>query len=166
MTDTYTFTARSTEDPQNVVTFTLEDHHLQIDLTGLLEPLSHITDPEKMQEQARKVIRAQLKPGVLKFVEGFTGPVPVSDVESSLHGQDFHLTAWQRMRGLRLVPVRFSMEQVDNPEAAEGFIEELTARKKEADQVSAFLGPLDYWLGWIGLGLLIVLLVRWPQKRS
>jgi hypothetical protein len=64
------------------------------------------------------------------------------------------------------MPVRFSMEQVDNPQAAEGFIEELTARKKEADQVSAFLGPLDYWLGWIGLGLLIVLLVRWPQKRS
>jgi hypothetical protein len=140
MTDTYTFTARSAEDPQNVVTFTLEDHQLQVNLTGLLEPLSSITDPEEMQEQARKVMRAQLKPGVLKFVEGFTGPVPVSDVEASLRGQDFHLTAWQRIRGLRLAPVRFKMEQVDNPEAAEAFVEELTVRKEEADHTSAFLG--------------------------
>ena len=75
MTDTYTFTARSAEDPQNVVTFTLEDHQLQINLTGLLEPLSNITDPEEMQEQAKKMMRDQLKPGVLKVLEGFTGPV-------------------------------------------------------------------------------------------
>jgi hypothetical protein len=166
LTDTYTFTARSAENPQNVVTFTLEDHSLQINLTGLLEPLNNIKDPEEMQEQAKRMLRAQLKPGVLKFVEGFTGPVPVSDVEASLHGDDFHLTAWQRMMGLRLVPVRFKMAQVDNLEAAEGFVEELAIRKKEAGWAGTFFGPLDYWVGWLGLVLLIMLLVRWPKKRS
>ncbi len=56
--------------------------------------------------------------------------------------------------------------KVDNPEAAEAFVEELEHRSETTEPVSRFVGPLDYWLGWIGVIAGIFLLIRWPRRES
>jgi hypothetical protein len=72
------------------------------------------------------------------------------------------LTAWQRVRGLRLAPVALEILQVDNPDAAAAFVGELAARKQAVQSTALFPGPLDYWAGWAALagGLIAALWLR------
>ena len=58
------------------------------------------------------------------------------------------------------------MGQIDNVDAAKAFEEELIRRKESASHIGKFFGPLDYWIGWAGLVLLVGVLIRWPGKRD
>ena len=59
------------------------------------------------------------------------------------------------------------MGQVDNEEAAEAFVDELEQRKEETkSNASRFFGPLDYWIGWAGMLLLIGLFIRRPKNNE
>jgi len=64
MENTYTYTARNIENPEQVVTFTLQDQHMSVDLGAPLEQmetiLQQIDAEEGAEEQAGQ--GAQAKP--------------------------------------------------------------------------------------------------------
>jgi hypothetical protein len=164
--ETYTYTARNANNPEKVVTFTLYDGHMRINLTGLLDQASSISQTDEKSDQLKQELTTQAKPAAVKLMENISEPVHVSDVQTSLSDDDLQVTLWKRLGGLRLAPVVFNMGAVDNQEAAEAFTQELKKRQKEESYAGKFFGPLDYWFGWIGLILLIGLLIRWPQKET
>lgn len=167
MAETYTYTARNAEYPDKVITFTLYNGHMRVNLTGVLEDLGEITSAEDKQAEARRQLISQAKPTTLKVLENVTGPLHVSDANASLSDDDhLRVTAWKRMAGLRFAPVIINTGRVDNPKAAEAFVEELDRRSDATEPVNRFVGPLDYWLGWIGLFLGVFLLLRWPRRES
>jgi len=158
-TSTYTYTARSSEDPDKVVTFTLYDGHMRVNLTGVLEQASSVANAEDRPAEMKHQVGLQARPAFMKLYENVSGPVAITDVRARLHHDRFALTAWPRVAGLRLAPLRLNLGPVDNQEAAAAFVDELKKRKKSSSQARKFPGPLDYWFGWLGLLLLGGLLV-------
>ena len=165
MADTYTYTARNINNPDVVVTFTLEDDHLHLSLTGLLEQAGKISDSDEKLAEVKRQLKTQAIPGTMKLLENLVGPIHVSDLALRSNGEGLVLKAWQRVGGLRLAPLKINMGQVDNPPAAEAFVAELKARQKAAAHAGKFFGPLDYWIGWAALFFGIVLLLRWPRRN-
>jgi hypothetical protein len=163
---TYTYTARSVNQPDNIVTFTLDDGHLRVNLTGLLEQASMVTQAEEKSTELKQQVTMQAKPAALKLSEQLSGPVHVSDVHANLSDEHLKVSLWQRLAGLRLAPITLNMGRIDNQKAAEAFIKELKERQAEETHIGKFFGPLDYWFGWIALGLLAVFLVRWPGRKN
>jgi hypothetical protein len=163
---TYTYTARSVNRPDNVVTFTLDDGHMRVNLTGLLEQASLVTQAEEKSTQLKQQVTTQAKPAALKLAEQISGPVHVSDVQASLDDEHLKVSFWQRLAGLRLAPINLNMGRIDNRKAAEAFVKELKERQTEEAHTGKFFGPLDYWLGWIALGLVIAFLIRWPGRKN
>jgi hypothetical protein len=163
---TYTYTARNIQDPSKVVTFTLFNEHMRVNLTGLLDQAREISGAEEKPDEIKRQVSSQAKPAAMKLVENVSGPVHVNDVHLNLQGDRLNVTLWQRLAGLRLAPVQFNMGQVDNVDSAQAFKKELNQRKGSASHGGKFFGPLDYWLGWAGLFLLIGILIRWPGKRE
>lgn len=162
---TYTYTARNVEDLDKVVTFTLYNGHMRVGLSGLLDQVQAVAGSEERPDEIRRQAAIQARPALLKIKEGLSGPINVGDVNARLNGDRLRVTLWPRMRGLRLAPVRINMGQIDNPDAAESFVDELEKRKETTDARS-FFGPLDYWFGWVGLLLLIGLIIRRPNKNG
>jgi hypothetical protein len=165
MVDTYTFTARNADNPDEVVTLTIRDDFLYVSMTGFLEQVNKVKQSEEKGEEIFRQIRTQAKPIMLKLVESLSGPVHVSDTNATLLGERLVLSVWKRVARFRLLPVVVIINRVDNPEASEAFVAELNERKRVAGHIGKFFGPLDYWFGWIGVILLLLLLVRWPQKN-
>jgi hypothetical protein len=166
MHDTYTYTARSAEDPAKIATFTLYNNHMRINLTGIIDQVSDIAQAEEKPGEVKEQLAKQAEPAMLKAVEGAAGPVHISDVNADLSEDQLQLTLWQRLGGLRLAPVLFKFKHVDNPDAAEAFVDELEQRKERSSYAGKFFGPLDYWLGWAGLLLLVGFLMRWPGRKN
>ena len=164
--NTYTFTARNVNNPNKVVTFTLINEHMRVNLTGLFDQVKEIGGAEDKSDKIKQQISTQAKPAALKMIEDISGPVHVSDVNLHLMGDELDVTLWQRVAGLRLAPVRLNMGQIDNVDSATAFREELTHRKASATHIGKFFGPLDYWIGWVGLVLLVGILIKWPGKRD
>jgi len=162
---TYTYTARNVDNQDLVVTFTLENNHMHLGLTEMLEKLGSIAQSEEPLAEAAAQIKSQGQPGALKLAERFYGPVHVSDVAAHLNGEQLKFSAWQRVAGLRLAPLRLNMGRIDNPEAAAAFVDELAERQAEASHAGRFFGPLDYWVGWAGLLSMLAFLLWWPLKK-
>jgi hypothetical protein len=161
---TYTYTARNINNPGKVVTFTLLNGHMRVNLTGLLDQAQTVASSEEKSGELKDQVSLQAKPALLKLKEGISGPIHVNDVNARMEDDRLQVTLWQRMGGLRLAPVQFDMGQVDNEEAAEAFVDELEQRKEETESdARRFFGPLDYWIGWAGLLLLIGLFIRRPK---
>jgi hypothetical protein len=163
---TYTYTARSVNDPENVVTFTLDDGHLRVNLTGLFDQASKIGQAEARTAELKQQITTQAKPMAMKLVEEFSGHVHVKDVQASLSDEKLQVALWHRLAGLRLAPVVFNMGKIDNQEAAQAFINELEQRQESESHAGKFFGPLDYWFGWVALILVVGLLIRWPSRKE
>ncbi len=167
MKNTYTYTARSAQNPERVLTFTLHDDTLSVNLTGVLESLEQVATAESRGDEAKKQLKTQFKPTTLKVIENLSGPVHLGDVKVDLEDDGrFTFKSWKRVAGLRLAPLNINIGPVDNPEAAEAFINEFEQRKAEGSHPSKFFGPLDYWFGWAGLALAAVILIRWPHRES
>jgi hypothetical protein len=166
MVDTYTYTARNVENPDVAVTFTLEDDYLRLSLTGLLEQAGKVSESDEKLAEIKNQFKAQAMPGTMKLIETVSGPIHVSDVSVRSNNQYLVLNAWQRVGGLRLIPLKINMGQIDNPAAAEAFVAELKARKYETSHAGRFFGPLDYWIGWAALIFVAALLIRWPRHRD
>ncbi len=159
--NTFTYTARNAQEPGRVLTFTLQGEYLRINLTGLADSVSEaLTGKKEEEEDAGQKLKEQAGPTTLKVLEEISGPLHVKDVSGSLKSGQFKLTAWKRVGGLRAAPIVLNMGQVDNPEAAGAFLEELKARKQVASRISSFFGPLDYWFGWLGILLVILFFIR------
>lgn len=162
---TYTYTARNSEDLNRVVTFTLYDGHMRVGLTGLLDQVQAVAGSEERSDELKRQAAIQVRPALLKIKEGLSGPIKVGDVDAKLNGDRLKVIMWPRLRGLRLAPVRINMGGIDNPDAAESFVDELEKRKETTDTRS-FFGPLDYWFGWAGLLLLIGLFIRRTKNNN
>jgi hypothetical protein len=166
MTKTYTFTARDGTNPERPLTITLYPEFVRINLTGLWDQLRMIAQAEDKPEVAKSQLENQIQPAALKLLESISGPVHIKDFHASLEESEFSIQIWQRARGLRLAPVNLTIETVDNLDAAEAFIEELTKRQEEANRVARFPGIFDYWFTWIGMFMGFMALFFWPQKSK
>ena len=161
---TYTYTARNRENPDRVMTFTIFEDYLKVNLTGLVDQVSSVVGEEDTGTAAKDFLSTQSGSALYKAVERLSGPVHVNDVNPYFEDGQFKLTFWKRVAGLRFAPITLSMGDVDNPDAAGQFIETLMDRQDQADEPGAFAGPLDYWGTWIGILVGVILLIKWPRK--
>lgn len=163
---TYTYTARNVDDPDKVVTFTLDDERMRVNLTDLLDQAQTVTSFESKPKELLHQIKSKAKPVLLKLRERISGPVHISDVNARLKNEKFLVRIWPRVAGLRLAPVGINMGQVDNEDAAEAFVNELEIRKEAEPAARRFAGPLDYWVGWAGLMLLVGFFIRRSRQSA
>jgi hypothetical protein len=167
---TYTYTARNAEDPDKVVTFTLDNERLRVNLTDLIDETQRVITSESKPRELLHQAKSKVKPALMKAREKVFGPVHVSDVNARLNEERFLVRMWPRIAGLRLAPVQINMGQVDNEDAAEAFVDELEFRKEIKQPAKKFFGPLDYWVGWAGLlgGLMFVarMFIRRYRQQS
>lgn len=163
--ETYTYTARNADQPSEVVTFTLYNNHLKVNLTGLFDQAGMVVEAEEKPTEIKNQVSTQLKPVAMKLAENLSGPVHIRDVDARLDNEELRVILWQRAAGLRLAPVLFNMERIDNVEAAEAFIDEVSQRKIDTSTTGRLWGPLDYWVGWAGLLVTAGLVLRWLRQR-
>jgi hypothetical protein len=71
---------------------------------------------------------------------------------------------WVRAKGLRLAPIGFAWDQVDNPQGAKAFVKEVRARRRATSHPGRFSGLMDYWISWLLLGALVLALF-WPRRE-
>ena len=177
MEKTYTYTARSAEYPEQVVTFTLHDTHMSVGLGAPLEHLEralHIGEEEEAPEEeggeaegaeeAQEDLSLWLKPMAVSLVERGTRPFRVDDVAAQAADDWLQVKAWVRTGGLRLMPITLIDGRVDNPAAAHAFVEEVAERK--ATTGPNLLGLLDYWATWFVAGFLMVVLFQLWRRRG
>jgi len=160
MTNTYTYTARSSDDPQKVITFTLREEYLEVNLTGMLDNIGEVVSEEDSQTAVKDFLSTQTGSAIYKAVERISGPIHVNDVDPYYEEGQFKLRFWKRIAGLRFAPITLTMGNVDNPEATGQFIDTLMTRQDEAESPGPFAGPLDYWATWIGLLLGLIVLIK------
>mgnify|MGYP001826710833 CR=1 FL=1 len=167
MENTYTYTARSIENPQQVVTFTLQDHHMSVGLGAPLEQIEVVLQEEDAGEDPRQGSQARLwlKPLAVSLLERGVGPFRVADVNAAAEEDWLRVSAWYRAGGLALAPIILVNGRVDNPPAAQAFVEELEERKSQVTGAFGLLNPLDYWFTWILAGALMLgLFQAWRRK--
>jgi len=165
MTFTYTYTGRSQDNPNKVITFTIYDDYMKINLTGLVDQVSEIVDEEDQGSAIREFLSTQSGSAIYKAVERLSGPVHINDVSPVLNDTNLKLVFWKRIAGLRFAPLVFSLENVDNPQAAQQFIDKVSERQQSSEAPGFFSGPLDYWGTWFALIIGIFVLIKWPRKR-
>ena len=155
--NTYTYTARSAVNPSKVVTFTLHDHHMSIEPGAPLEHVERALGVEEDETKAEPEARIQpwVKPVAVSAMERVARPFNIADVDVNAQDDRLQVTSWVRTTGLRLAPVVFLMEHVDNPEAAHAFAKEVKERKASAAHPGLFRGLLDYWASWLFAGLMV-----------
>jgi hypothetical protein len=176
MENTYTYTARSVENPEQVVTFTVHDHHLSV---GLGPPLEQVeTLLQQVQAGGQAEVEAEqetgqgpqpklwLKPLAVSLLERGVGPFRIADVSAAAKDDSLRVSAWYRTGGLALVPVTLLDGLVDNPEAAHAFVAELEERKSEATGPLGLFNVLDYWFTWILAGAFVLGLFQLWRRRD
>ncbi|MDX1614394.1 MAG: hypothetical protein R3300_08795 [Candidatus Promineifilaceae bacterium] len=167
-TQTLTFTARSTKEPEKIATFTLQNGSVKVQLgDALIEQAEKATD-----EQEDSPVRAWAKPAATASLQRLMQPIPVADFDANFEDDALTTTAWVRAGGLRLAPVRLTWEQVDNPDGAVAFVKELQSRREaHVGDETGVPNPFDYWAGWflaIAAGLVTTIVVGRliKQRRS
>lgn len=169
MEKTYTYTARSIKNPEKVLTFTLQDHHMSVGLGAPLEQIEKVLEQVDSEEEARQGPRAKLwlRPLAVSLLERGVGPFRVADVNAATEDDWLRVQAWYRAGGLALAPVTLVNGRVDNPQAAHAFVEELEERKSEVAGALGLLNMLDYWVTWLlGAAAMLGLFQIWRRKSQ
>jgi hypothetical protein len=182
MAKTYTYTARSAENPERVVTFTLRDSRMSVGVGAPLEQVERAIqlgrgEGEERGEEAEAEAGAEveakemespklwLRPVAVSLIERGTRPVHVDDVVAKVRDDWLQVRAWVRAGGLRLMPITLIDGRVDNPVAAQDFVEEVEERRTVTG-LNVF-GLLDYWATWIVAGIVaLVVFQQWRRKGS
>lgn len=163
---TYTYTARNKDNPNRVITFTIFEDYLKVNLTGLIDQVSEVIEEEDRQAAVKDMITTQTGTAIYKALERLSGPVHINDVSPTYKDGRFQLTFWKRVAGLRFAPIILSMGNIDNPEAAGQFIETLMERQDLTGTPGVFSGPLDYWATWFAMLIGLIVLIKWPRKKE
>jgi hypothetical protein len=164
---TYTYTARNTESPEQVVTLTLHNHHMSVGLGAPLEQVNRLIETEDEAETNGAEAQMWLKPLAISLVERGVGPFRIEDVYPQVEEDWLKVKAWHRAGGLGLLPVTLVDGQVDNAEAAQAFVREVNRRKEEVSTAPSLLGVLDYWVTWLlAISLLFGLLKAWRNRNQ
>jgi hypothetical protein len=167
MENTYTYTARSIEDSEQVVTFTLQDHRMSVGLGAPLEQIETVLEQMDDGEETGQGSQPKLwlRPLAVSLLQRGVGPFRVADVKAATEDDWLRIRAWYRAGGLALVPVTLVDGRVDNPQAAQAFVGELEERKSEVTGALGLLNLLDYWFTWIlAGGLMLGLFQVWRRK--
>ena len=150
--NTFTFTARGMQDPDKMATFTLQNGSVSVQLGNAL--LSEMVDVTETYQAEKTVDMADLtKATVVGATHKLLRTLPLQDFEADMDGQSLHTTTWVRKGGLRTIPVSMTWQEVDNPEAARAFVQEVGERKEQLPNVQQLPSILDYWVSWLALGL-------------
>ncbi len=166
MENTYTYTARSAENPERVVTFTLHNTKMSVGAGVPLEQLEQAIARLTAEEEDEETPEAELwlKPLAVSLVERGTGPFNIEDVDADVDGDRLSVTGWVRLAGLRGGAITLMEGRIDNVAAATAFVDELESRK--ADLAKPVL-PFDYWLTWVGMiTSLVIFFVFWQRRRN
>jgi hypothetical protein len=162
---TFTYTARSATHPERVITFTLYDHSLSLDLGVPLEQIERAIQGQETEAGAEEQSSNWLEPIALALLQRGASPFALDDVDAEAKNGSLSVTAWLRPGGLRLAPMTMAWDEVDNPTGANTFVQELERRKEKVPTQSAFIGPFNYWASWL-LGGLIGAIVLGAGIRS
>lgn len=168
LVNTYTYTARSADNPDRVMTFTLHDHSLSVDLGVPLEHVERAVEARMAEEDEVDEYQVQswLKPMTISTIERATRPFDVDDVDVDADDGQLQVRAWLRAGGLRVAPITLINEPVDNPGAAQAFATEVDKRQVVDTGLTKLLGLLDYWVTWLAAGLSMVLLLQIWRRRD
>lgn len=152
LTDTtYTYTARSVENPEKVATFTLKDDLISMQLgDAILEQFTSASAIYSSDEAFQ--MTDMLKPVVAALAQMLLRPFPLADFNASFNEGTLSTTTWLRPGGLRLFPVSITWSEVDNPDAAEAFANEVANRKGALVVQESAASLTDYWATWIAIG--------------
>ncbi len=168
--DTFTFAARSARDPQKMATFTLHNGSVSVDLGNALMEQASEAYESYQDDESGKNLATWISPVVTGTLQKLVKPVPLADFDADLTGDSLQATAWVRAGGLRLAPVMMTWKEVDNPDGAQAFVNELEERKDMLHEEQTRLAPFDYWISWLGMGLAAVALpiffIRRWRRRS
>jgi len=172
MQDTYTYIARSAEDPSKVAIFTLYDHSMTIEPGATVEAIEKVAETvtgEEMEAPPRP--RTRRLPWLMPVLAWLLGrgarAFQVEDTRARARNGGLAVTAWLRAGGLRLLPITFYWEHVDNRDMAQSFVDELQRRKQETARPMIMRGPLDVWATWLGVGLALgVGLYLWLRREE
>lgn len=164
--NTFTYTARSKENPDRLATYTLHNGSVSVKFgEAMLEQIEQAMD--SLDEGGREAVQKWLKPVATGTAQKLLEPIPVSDFNADLRGEALQTTSWLRAGGLRLAPLAFTWTEIDNPQGAEAFVDEVKRRQQAAASANAMPGPFDYWIVWIILGVLAIgLPLRWWRQRQ
>ena len=171
MENTFTYTARSALAPEKVVTFTLYEEELSVDLGAPLEHVQRgIEEGQKetegeAEEQGGIESYYALKPTAISLLEKGTRPFHVGDVYAKAEGDGLAITAWVRVKGLRLAPIQFAWDEVDNPGGAKAFVDQLQTRRQAVSHPGRFPSVMDYWISWLLFGVLLLVLFL-PRREA
>jgi len=157
MAKTYTYTARSADDPAQVITITLYNHTLSIGpgTPEQIPPKLWSTAP-KAEPEAADLSAARLK------------AVALLDVETSIVKDSLRLVIWSHSNKRHWLPIMIVMEHVDNPDAARAFVKELNRRKMSARRRERLFGFVGTRLTWFIAGTFITsaAMISLRSKRS
>ena len=168
MKNTYTFTARSAENPAHVATFTLHDDHMAVDIGTSLataEKLLRNGDGDDGEGIDLKEAGTMLKPATAWLVQRALRPMSVADVTAEAADESLRVRAWIRARRRRLFPITLDWDHVDNPEASQAFAEEVHDRQASTDRPGRYPGPLDYWATWLAGAAVVGLMAATALRR-
>jgi hypothetical protein len=156
------------EDPERVVTFTLQDHHMSVGVGAPLEQIEALVEAVEGEEEAEPEAQPKLwlKPLAVSLVEQGRGPFRVDDVYASATEDWLQVKAWYRAAGLALTPVTLVQGRVDNPAAAHAFVEELERRKEEVGGIGGPLKLFDFWFTWVAAGLVFFGLFQFWRRQG
>lgn len=163
MATTYTYTARSADDPSHMATFTLYQERMTIDVGGAFEQIERTIQARAQSAKSQNgsdangkasssplVVPPWVKPAAIRLAQQGAKPFSITDVVVvASDGGTLNVRTWVRVGGLRLAPLNFHWNEVDNPDAALAFATELARRQKAVIQPGPFTGLLDYWVTWI-----------------
>ncbi len=166
--NTFTFTARSGQDPDKSATFTLNNGTVSVELGNVL--VEQVTKAyESLNDEGSESRKLSwVKPAATGTLQKIIEPIPLADFEAEMSGEALQTKAWIRAGGRRLAPVMMTWRDVDNPQGAAAFVNEFQERKEAIVADEAAPDPLDYWISWVVMGLvalaLPILFVRLFRK--
>lgn len=167
MEDTYTYIARNADNPEEVITFTIRGTDLTLQPGAALEKVEQAVAASLDEEVEGPSTSAWLKPLTLSLAERGTHPFNLTDITAMAEGDYLRVGAWIRTAGLRLAPVSLVAWHVDNPEAAQAFVEEIETRQEALGRPGFLFGWLDYWFTWILTAVVVLgLLEGWRRRRQ
>lgn len=171
--NTFTYTARSAQDPEKMAMFTLHNGSVSVQLgNAIMEQAEEAYESfREGDEDDSKRLAGFIKPMATGSVQRFLQPIPLEDFDADVKEDAMQATAWIRAGGLRLAPVMMTWQDVDNPAGAKAFVSELQERKKAMTNDAGRLpDPFDYWASWIVVGLITIMLpivlIRQFKKRQ
>jgi hypothetical protein len=164
MRNTYTYTARSVDHPEKVVTLTLHDDKMTVGVGASLEQIeAAVATLRGDEERPSEDTTLWLRPLAISLIERGTGPFSIADVDATVDGDLLKVQGWVRVAGLRSAPITLMEGRVDNPVAAQAFADEVARRKQALAQPTSFL---DYWLTWFGIVASLLMLFIYRRRRA